>query len=79
MLIFWKVLAISKWFKDIFANLYVFYLKIAKSCRCKNLDIFPLKVSLVRITCWYSEIYPTSFLGTEEKANNWFFSAVHGV
>ena len=45
MLIFWKVLAISKWFKDIFANLYIFYLKIKKSCRCKNLDIFPLTSS----------------------------------
>ena len=45
-LIFWKELAISKLFKDIFANFYIFYLKIKKSCRCKNLDIFPLNLEL---------------------------------
>ena len=50
VLIFWKVLAVSKWFKDIFANLYIFYLKIKKSCRCKNLDIFSFKGWFLKIT-----------------------------
>ena len=42
MLIFWKVLQIYQNNFDIFANLYIFHLKIKKSSRCKNLDIFPL-------------------------------------
>ena len=44
MLIFWKVLPIYQNNFDIFANSYIFYLKIKKSCLCKNLDIFPLMV-----------------------------------
>ena len=51
MLIFWKVLPIYQNNFDIFANLYIFYLEIKKSCCCKNLDIFPLKSEIKYTLC----------------------------
>ena len=42
MLIFWKLLAIYQNNLNIFLLIYIFYLKIKKSCRCKNLGIFSL-------------------------------------